>query len=115
MKIILKKTLDVTPALETYIDTKIQPLEKFLKPFEENGDVELHLEVARTTNHHNKGEEVYQAVASLQIHGKVLRSEASASDIHKAIDEVRNILHMEIEKYKEKHLNPHQDHERGEK
>jgi ribosomal subunit interface protein len=104
MKITLKKSLDTTPALETYIETKLQPLEKFLKHFEENGECELHLEVARTTNHHNKGEEVYAATGNLQLGGTILRSEASASDIHRAIDEVRNILHMEIEKYKEKNL-----------
>jgi ribosome-associated translation inhibitor RaiA len=32
----------------------------------------------------------------------VLRSEASATDIRKAIDEVRNMMHMEIQKYKTK-------------
>jgi ribosomal subunit interface protein len=104
MKITLKKTLDVTPALETYIDSKLLPLGKFLKHFEEDGQADLWLEVSRTTNHHNKGEEIFKAVADLKLQGKILRSEASASDIHKAIDEVRSMLHMEIEKYKEKHF-----------
>ena len=115
MKITLKKTLDVTPALETYIDTKLQPLEKFLKHFEKNGETELRLEVARTTNHHNKGEEIFKAVASLQLEGNVLRSDSSASDIRKAIDEVRKVLHLEIEKYKEMRLNPGKHTSRKEK
>jgi ribosome-associated translation inhibitor RaiA len=34
--------------------------------------------------------------------GKILRAEASASDIRKAIDEARDTLQMEIEKYKTK-------------
>jgi ribosome-associated translation inhibitor RaiA len=43
------------------------------------------------------------AAADLDLPGTVLRSEASASDIRKAIDEVRNMMHMEIQKYKTKH------------
>ena len=103
MNITIKKSLDTTPSLETYIDKKLAPLSKFLKHFEENGEVELWLEVSRTTKHHNKGEELFKAVANLQLPGKMLRSEACAPDIRKAIDTVRDMLHMEIEKYKEKH------------
>jgi len=43
------------------------------------------------------------AAIDLDLPGNVLRSEASASDIRKAIDEVRNMMHMEIQKYKTKH------------
>ena len=114
MNIILKKSLDVTPALEEYINNKMQPLEKFLQHTEEKNETELWIEVARTTNHHNKGEEIYKATGDLKIDGTILRSEASASDIHKAIDEVRNILQMEIEKYKTKHFD-HAKHQREEK
>ena len=103
MNIQLKKTLDVTPALEEYIEDKIRPLEKFLQQFEKDGAVQMRLEVSRTTRHHNKGEEVYEAVANLELPGKTLRGEATASDVHIAIDEVRNILHIEIDKYREKH------------
>ena len=103
MNITIKKTLDVTPSLETYIEEKLLPLAKFVKPFEKQGEITLRLEVARTSAHHHKGEEVFMASADMNLPGKVLRGEASASDIRKAIDEVRNILHMEIEKYKTKH------------
>lgn len=103
MKIILKKSLDVTPPLEIYIEQKMQPLSKFLKTWEKNGEVELWLEVSRTTNHHNKGEEIFQAIANLTLPRKMLRSEAVAPDIRRAVDEVRDILHMEIEKYKTKY------------
>lgn len=103
MKIIIKKTLDVTSPLETYIEEKLMPLAKFVEPFEKDGEVELWLEVARTTKHHRKGEEVFMASGDLRLSRKVLRGEASAADIRKAIDEVRNMLHMEIQKYKTKH------------
>jgi ribosomal subunit interface protein len=104
MKITIKKTLDVTPSLETYIDEKLMPLAKFVQVYDEKEEVELWLEVSRTTQHHRKGEEVFMAVADLRLPGNILRGESSSSDIRKAIDEVRNMLQMEIEKYKTKHL-----------
>jgi ribosomal subunit interface protein len=103
MKITIKKTLDVTPPLETYIENKLAPLSKFVKHFEEKGETELWLEVSRTTQHHKKGEEIFMAIADLKLGGKILRSEAAASDIRKAIDEMRDTMHMEIEKYKTQH------------
>ena len=111
MNITIKKTLDVTAPLETYIEKKLMPLAKFVKAFDRDGVVELKLEVSRSSNHHRKGDEVFVARADLRLPGKVLRAEASASDIRKAIDVVRDMLHMEIEKYKEKRENP----SRGEK
>lgn len=106
MKIITKKTLDVTPPLEAYIAEKLMPLSKFVESYERDGEVELRLEVSRTTKHHRKGDEVFMAAIDLALPGRVLRSEASASDIRKAIDEVRNMMHMELQKYKTKNARP---------
>ena len=108
MKIITKKTLDVTSPLEVYIEEKLMPLAKFVEPFEKDGETILRLEVSRTTQHHQKGDEVFMASADLSLPGKVLRGESFASDIRKAIDEVRNMLHMEIQKYKTRNAPPHQ-------
>jgi len=111
MNIITKKTLDVTAPLETYIEEKLMSLAKFIEPYEKEGEVTLRLEVSRTTQHHRKGEEVFMAAADLELPGVVLRGEASSSDIRKAIDEVRNMLHMEIQKYKTKNA-PLQEREK---
>jgi ribosomal subunit interface protein len=111
MKIITKKTLDVTEPLEVYIKEKLMPLAKFVEPYEKEGEVTVRLEVSRTSEHHRKGDEVFMAAADLELPGKVLRSEASASDIRKAIDEVRTMLHMEIQKYKTKNA-PSQEREK---
>lgn len=93
----------MTPALQTYIEGKLMPLGKFLEPYEREGEIIMRLEVSRTSQHHHKGDEVFMAAIDLSLPGKILRSEASASDIRKAIDEARNIMHMEIQKYKTKH------------
>ena len=78
------------------------PLAKFVKEFDRDGVAELKLEVSRSSNHHRKGDEVFEARADLRLPEKILRGEALASDIRKAVDEVRDMLYMEIEKYKEK-------------
>jgi putative sigma-54 modulation protein len=109
MKITTKKTLDVTPALEVYIEKKLSPLGKFLKSFEESGELELWLEVARTSKHHNKGDEVFMAAVDLRLPKKALHAEASAADIRAAIDSVREKIQMEIEKYKDQNLDRHRE------
>ncbi len=109
MKITTKKTLDVTPALEVYIEKKLAPLGKFLKHFEKSGELELWLEVSRTSAHHKKGEDVFMAAIDLRLPKKALRAEASAADIRTAIDNVREMIQMEIEKYKDQYFYRHRD------
>ena len=104
MKIVIKKNLDITPSLNVYIERKLAPLAKFVKKFEEEGDLELRLELARTTRHHQKGEEVFWAAADLGLPRKVIRAEEYAEDVRKAIDRVKDTLRLEIEKYKERFL-----------
>jgi len=106
MKTHIKTTkLDLTPSLEVYVESKLGTLSKFVNKFEEEGVAELWIELARTTRHHYKGD-VFLAEADLRLPGVVLRGEALESDIHAAIDKLRTILRMEIEKYKTKKVNP---------
>ncbi len=84
------------------------PLAKFVEPLEKEGEVELRLEISRTTQHHRKGQELFMASADLPLPGKVLHGEAFAPDIRKAIDDVRDILHAEIQKYRTKSAAPHE-------
>jgi ribosomal subunit interface protein len=109
MKIITKKTLDVTPPLEVYIEKKLGPIGKFLKHFERSGELELWLEVSRTSAHHKKGEEVFMATVDLRLPKKALRAEASAAGIRTAIDNVREKIQMEIEKYKDQYFDRHRE------
>ncbi len=103
MNIIIKKNLEVTPALEEYIESKFSPLEKLTKNFGVEGELVLKCEIARTTEHHNKGEEIFMASASIALPRQWVRGEATASDARIAIDRARDMLRDEIEKYKEKH------------
>jgi ribosomal subunit interface protein len=106
MKINIKKTPDlVSSALEVYIEEKLAPLAKFVKQFDETGEAEIWLELSRTTKHHRKGE-VYMAAADLRLPHKILRAEEYADDIHKAIDQVKDTLRLEIDKYKTRFTEP---------
>ena len=100
MRISLKATnLDLTPSIKTFIDTKVGALDKYLKRFEAEGELELRVEIARTTRHHRHGE-VFMAELNLQVPGKLLRAVKEDEDVRTAIDGAREILKLEIEKYK---------------
>jgi ribosomal subunit interface protein len=100
MKIIIKKITDSTPAFETYIEKKLLPLAKLIKPFERNGETEVALDVIRTSRHHGKGDEVFMAAADLRLPKKIIRAEEYAASMRVAIDRVRDTLKIEIEKYR---------------
>ena len=105
MEIIIKGTVDLTPPLRTYIQKKLAPLVKFIPQFDGTGEAEIRLEVSRTTHHHRKGP-VFFAAADLRLPHKILRAEGYAEDIRKAIDQVRDTLRLEIEKYKTRITEP---------
>lgn len=99
MKINIKATnLDLTPAIRSYIEEKIGSLEKYLKRLVEKGAVEVFIEIARTTKHHQKGP-VFKAECNLELPGKLVRAEHSDWHIRRAIDEIKKELQQEVEKY----------------
>ena len=101
MKITIKSSIQLTPALEAYIENKFAPLAKFVKHLEEMSETELRLEIGRTSRHHNKGE-VFVAVVDLRLPKKILRAEEYAENIRDAINQAKNTLRLEIEKNKAK-------------
>lgn len=104
MNIIIKKSSVVTPAFEEYIGKKFSPLEKLIEHFEAKGDLTMRVEIARISNHHNKGEEIFSASAAIALPRQGVRGEALAPDARVAIDRARDVLREEIEKYKSKHI-----------
>ena len=104
MKINIKAT-DMTPSLRTYIEEKFGSLTKFIKHFDEAGEAAIWLEVSRTSRHHRHGE-VFRVAANLRLPRHILRAEEYAEDARKAIDQAKNILHAEIEKYRTRFVKP---------
>jgi putative sigma-54 modulation protein len=102
MKINIKATnLDLTPAFSQYIEEKIGSLSKFLKNYETEGEIQVQIEVARSTRHHHSGD-VFRAEINLDLPGKMLRSVAEREDARLAINEARNNLQQEIKKHNQK-------------
>lgn len=103
MKFMIKATnLDLTPSIERFIEEKLGVLERFLKAFESEGEIELRVEIARTTRHHRHGD-IYRAEANLRLPHQLLRAEHEDIDVRTAIDHLKPILRIEIDKYKTKH------------
>ncbi len=101
MKIDLKtKNFNITPSIKTYLQEKLNSLDKFL-PNDESifADVEL----AQTTRHHHKGD-IFKAEVNLTVPGRLIRAVAEKWDLHAAIDVVKDELQREITVSKEKKL-----------
>lgn len=99
MKLNIKYTgLDSTPAIQTYIEEAIGGLDKYLVRLVEKGAVVANVELARTTNHHQKGD-VYHAECNLELPGRMLRSESDGSDPRVCVDEVVDRMKAEVKKY----------------
>ncbi len=103
MQISIKtKNLDLTPALTDYVNEKLGTLQKFLDSVEGGAaEVRAQVEVARTTNHHNKGE-VYRVVVNLDMGKNLARAEEEGFDVRAIVDVIRDTLQNEIVKFKEK-------------
>lgn len=93
--------LNLTPAIEEYIDTKIGSLAKFFEPWEKTRDVVIRVEIARKTMHHRKGE-VYYAEANIDSPLGLLRTVEDDFDIRVAIDKVKDALQRQIKKQNSK-------------
>ncbi|OGY58705.1 MAG: ribosomal subunit interface protein [Candidatus Colwellbacteria bacterium RIFCSPHIGHO2_12_FULL_44_17] len=102
MNITIQATnFELTEAIKIYIHEKFDAFSRVLERWEKEGPLELKVEVAKTTQHHRHGD-VFYAEVTLILPGKTLRAQDTEPDLHKAIDRVKDILHEEIKKYKDK-------------
>jgi len=101
MKIDLKtKNFVITPSIRTYLQEKLDTLDKFLPKDESiSADVEL----AKTTKHHQKGD-IFMAEVNLTMPGRLIRAVAEKWDLRVAIDAVKDELQREITMNKEKNI-----------
>ncbi len=103
MRINIKATgLELTPPLKEYIEEKIGGLGKYTSKLESEKalEIEVFVEVGRSTRHHHKGL-VYYAEANFELPGGMLRASNEETDIRAAVDGLKDKLREEIIKYKE--------------
>lgn len=102
MKVLIKFTnLDHSESLKQYIDEKLSPLARLTKSLDPESIAELHVDVARTTRHHQKGE-IFATALLLKLLKKQLRVKETDANIRVSIDRAKNTLKEELQKYKEK-------------
>ncbi len=98
MKInITTKHITLDEPLRVFIEQKIGGLEKFIQ----KGPVLASVEIGMPSKHHKSGP-VFYAEVNLKIGGALLRGEETHKDLRTAIDQVRDELHIQIQKLKEK-------------
>jgi putative sigma-54 modulation protein len=110
MKIIIKtKNVDLTDALQSFIEEKIGSIKKFIDVLKEDTPqkgktlAEVFVEVEKETEHHKKGK-VFGVKAQIVLPGKILTVGAREDDMFKAVVKAKDELKMEVEKYKVKHM-----------
>lgn len=101
MKIIIKPTnIDLNDVLEKYVSDKLGSLNKLLQDFDPD-IVQARVEIGKPSKHHKSGP-VFYAEINLSLPGKLLRSEATHIDLRYAINQAKDGLERQIEKYKNK-------------
>ncbi len=101
MKITIKSTgLELTPSIKEFIEDKVGSVQKFLQRYDADGGVLAAVEIARSTKHHNKGD-VYFAEINVNVPNKILRAKTENADVRVAINQAKDILKREIDKYKD--------------
>lgn len=102
MRIQIKtKGFEMTPSLQQLVEEKMMSLEKYVSRWDEGDGVIMRVELAKTTNHHNKGP-IFYAEANLDLPKQVLRVEETNEDMHKAIESLKDRMKTEVLKVKEK-------------
>lgn len=89
--------ITATNAIREYAEEKFLSLDKFF-----DGIIRADVIVGMSTHHHQKGE-VFFAEVTLELPKRQsLHIEKTAEDIYKAIDQVKDLCKIDLEKMKEK-------------
>ncbi|KKS77940.1 MAG: Sigma 54 modulation protein/ribosomal protein S30EA [Parcubacteria group bacterium GW2011_GWC1_43_11b] len=89
-------SLELTPALNSYIREKISNLEKRLGDQADNS--QINVEVGLITHHHKTGQ-IFRAEMNLVYRGKQLRTVAENEDMYLAVDGAKDLMMREVNKY----------------
>ena len=118
MKITIKtKNLELTDAIQTYVEKKIGSIKKFINILKQDTPekgktlAEIFIEVEKESVHHKNGD-VFVVKAQVVLPGKSLTIGARSDDLYKAIIAAKDELKLEIEKYKFKKIDKNRREER---
>ncbi len=103
MKITIKTTnVELTPAIQSYVETKVGSVERLLTP-ESAAQIDANVEVGKPSQHHHSGP-IFTAEVNFHMGGILMRASAEDADLYAAIDKIKDELHMQIVKFKDKEI-----------
>jgi putative sigma-54 modulation protein len=88
------KNIELTEAIQNYVEKKISGLEKFYDKI-----IRAQVVLGLETNHHLKGK-IYFCECKLEVPGNDLFANKNEKDLYKAIDKIRDYLENELKKFK---------------
>lgn len=98
MNINIKATnMELTEAIEGYVNKKLASLGKFIQEDKISG----YVEIGKTTEHHKNGD-VFKAEYNLQLDGKKFYAVSEKSDLYAAIDDAKEEFIRQITRTKDK-------------
>jgi len=95
LQIVAKNNVEVSEALEAYVEKKIGKLDRYLPSISE-GKVEISREGAKLP------EQRFTVQVTLDSKGVLIRAQEKSKDIRTAIDKVADVLSKRVERYKGK-------------
>jgi len=85
--------IELTPAINDYVFTKVNSLERFISA--DKDSIVAVVEIGKTTNHHKLGD-YFRSEINLDFPGYSFRTEAEESDLYVAIDISKDSMVEEI-------------------
>lgn len=95
------KNIELTDAIQSYIEDKFSMLGKFMQALEPVDKCDI--EIGKHTDHHQKGK-LFYAEVTMQIPGDVIRIEVTEEDLYAAIDKAKDELKEKLIQIKERRI-----------
>ena len=96
--------LEITPAIDKYLQKRIESLTKFLRGVKSEEEIIFDIELARRSSKPKKDDDLYKAEFNISLRQKRLRSLSRKADIFKAIDDAKKEMEKELISIKEKKI-----------
>jgi len=90
--------MELTGAISDYVNKKIISINKLVDEYKE---VNIYVEVAKTTNHHKQGD-YFKAEFDVKIDGEKFFTVSEKSDLYKAIDDAKDQVVKRIKNNKKR-------------
>lgn len=90
--------IELTKAIIDYVNKKLNSIKKVIAS---GYEVDAHIEVGKTTNHHKQGD-YFKAEFDMKIDGEKFFTTSEKSDLYKAIDEAKDQIVDKIVKSKKR-------------